>query len=103
MDLLWSFCTSMLTLDKAKPSIHQGNGTRTMSMTSPSRLLEGCSTSSPMMGMLSPPISIRDGLPYVALHPFTDEERDSLLHVILSGDADWDPGVLDLDLDDNYT
>jgi len=47
------------------------------------------------------PISIRDGLPYVALHPFTDEEWDSLLHVILTGDADWDPSVLDLDLDEN--
>ena len=49
------------------------------------------------------PISIRDGLPYVALHPFTDEEWDSLPHVILTGDADWDPSVLDLDLDENET
>jgi len=24
-----------------------------------------------------------------------------LLHVILTGDADWDPGILDLDLDKN--
>jgi len=41
------------------------------------------------------PISIRDGLPYVALHPFTNEEWDSLLHVILTGDADWDPIVIE--------
>ncbi len=46
------------------------------------------------------PISIRDGLPYVVL---SNEEWDSLPHVILTGDADWDPGVLDLDLDDNET
>ena len=48
-------------------------------------------------------ISIRDGLPYVALCPFTDEEWDTLLHVILTGDADWDPSILDLDLDENET
>ncbi len=49
------------------------------------------------------PISIRDGLPYVALHLFTNEKWDSLPHVILTGDADWDLGILDLDLDDNET
>ena len=49
------------------------------------------------------PISIRHGLPYIAPHPFTDEEWDSLPHVILTGDADWDPSVLDLDLDKNNT
>ncbi len=47
------------------------------------------------------PISIRDGLPYVVLCPFSDEEWDTLPHVILTGDADWDPGMLDQDLDDN--
>ena len=47
------------------------------------------------------PISIRDGLPYVALHPFTDEEWDSLPHDILTGDTHWDPSVLGLDLDKN--
>jgi len=49
------------------------------------------------------PISIRDCLPYVALYLFTDEEWDTLPNVILTGEADWDPGVLDLDLDDNET
>ena len=46
------------------------------------------------------PISIRDGLPYITLCPFTDEEWDSLPHVILTSDADWDPSMLDLDLDE---
>ena len=50
------------------------------------------------------PINIRDGLPYiVALCCFTDEEWDSLPHVVLTGDADWDPSVLDHDLDENET
>ena len=49
------------------------------------------------------PINIRDGLPYVALRPYTDEEWETLPHVILTGDADWDPGVLDHDLDGNET
>jgi len=47
------------------------------------------------------PISIRDGLLYIALHQFTDKEWDSLPHVILTSDADWDPSVLDLDLDEH--
>jgi len=49
------------------------------------------------------PISIRDGLPYVTLCQFTDGERVILPHVILTGDADCNPGILDLDLDDNKT
>jgi len=50
------------------------------------------------------PISIRDGLPYVVLCPFRDEEWDTRLpHVILTGDADWDPGMLDPNLDDHET
>jgi len=49
------------------------------------------------------PINIHDGLPYVALCPFTDEEWDTLPHVVLTGDADWDPSVLDHDLDENET
>ncbi len=49
------------------------------------------------------PIIIRDGLSYVALCLLTDEEWDSLPHVILTGEADLDPGVLDLGLDDNET
>jgi len=46
------------------------------------------------------PISIRDGLPCIALCPFTDEEWDSLLHIILTGDTDWDSSILDVNLDE---
>jgi len=45
------------------------------------------------------PISIRDGLPYIAVCPFSDEEWDNLPHVVLTSDMDWDPGVLDQDLE----
>jgi len=47
------------------------------------------------------PISIKDGLQYVALCPFNDEEWESLPHVILKGSTDWDPGVPYIDLHDN--
>ena len=46
------------------------------------------------------PLSIRDGLPYLGMRPYTDGEYDSLLHVILSSNVDWDPRILDFDLED---
>jgi len=49
------------------------------------------------------PISMKDGLPYVNLRPYTDSEWDSLPHVVLTGDTDWDPSVLDCDYEDNDT
>jgi hypothetical protein len=47
------------------------------------------------------PLSIRDGLPYLGMRPYTDSEYDSLPHVILTSDVDWDPRVLDFDIDDD--
>jgi hypothetical protein len=47
------------------------------------------------------PLSIRDGLPYLGMRPYTDSEYESLPHVILTSDVDWDPGVLNFDIDDN--
>lgn len=41
------------------------------------------------------PLNIRSGLPYLPMRPYTDDEWDSLPHVILTSDADWDPSVLD--------
>jgi hypothetical protein len=46
------------------------------------------------------PLSIRDGLPYLGMRPYTDVEYESLPHVILTSDVDWDPQVLDFDIDD---
>lgn len=41
------------------------------------------------------PISIRDGLPCVHLCACTDKEWETLPHVILTSDVDWDPTMLD--------
>jgi len=46
---------------------------------------------------------MKDGLPYVNLHPYTDDEWDSLPHVILTRDMDWDPSILDCDYEDSDT
>jgi hypothetical protein len=37
------------------------------------------------------PLSIQDGLPYLGMRPYTDVEYESLPHVILTSDVDWDP------------
>jgi hypothetical protein len=47
------------------------------------------------------PINIKDGLPYVQIRPYTVEEWDTLPHIILTSDVDWDPTVLDHTLDDD--
>ena len=39
------------------------------------------------------PIQIKDGLPYVALRPYTDDEWETLPHIHLTRDLDWDPAV----------
>ena len=31
------------------------------------------------------------------IHPYTDSEWDTLLHVFLTGETDWDPSILDHD------
>jgi hypothetical protein len=47
------------------------------------------------------PLSILDGLPYLGMRPYTDAEFDSLPHVILTSDVDWNPRVLDFDIDND--
>jgi hypothetical protein len=46
-------------------------------------------------------LSIRDGLPYLGMIPYMDVEYESLPHVIFTRGVDWDPRVLDFDIDDN--
>jgi len=48
------------------------------------------------------PLSIRNGLPYMDIRPHTDIEYDTLPHVILTSDADWDPKVFDCEADDIF-
>eukprot|EP00536_Pseudo-nitzschia_multiseries_P013237 jgi/Psemu1/34513/gm1.34513_g len=41
------------------------------------------------------PLSIRHGLPYLAMRKYTTIEFDTLPHVIMTSDKHWDPSVLD--------
>ena len=41
------------------------------------------------------PLSYRDGLPYMDMRPPTDNEYDSLPHIILTSDTVWTPSTLD--------
>ena len=47
------------------------------------------------------PITITGGLPRIKLRPYTDQEWDSLPHVVMTDDALWDPSFLDNEYDDN--
>jgi hypothetical protein len=42
-------------------------------------------------------LSIKDGLAHLSIRPYTDQEWDSLPHVILTSEIEWDPSVLDHD------
>ena len=46
------------------------------------------------------PIHFVDGLPYLSLCPPSDDELDTLPHVMLTSDAQWDPTQFDLRIDD---
>ena len=46
------------------------------------------------------PINFINGLPYVPMRPYTDEEWVKLPHVLLTADKKWDPRVLDNSIDD---
>ena len=41
------------------------------------------------------PLNFRQGLPYVTFRPYTDKEWETLPHVTLTADVDWDPTILD--------
>jgi hypothetical protein len=47
------------------------------------------------------PVHFRSGLPYITMRPYTDNEWDSLPHVIFTSPEPWRPNVLDHDLDDD--
>lgn len=46
------------------------------------------------------PLNIRDGLPYMTLRPFTDHEWEDLPHILLTQDNDWEPSILDHEIED---
>ena len=43
------------------------------------------------------PLTFHNGLPYMDIRPFTNSEWDTLPHVILTSDEEWDPANLDHD------
>ena len=47
------------------------------------------------------PFNFFSGLAYLRMQPYTDTEWDTLPHVILTSDQDWDPTVLDHIMDDD--
>ena len=47
------------------------------------------------------PLNIKNGLPYVTMRPYTDTEWDSLPHVVMTSNMDWDPSIFDNNLDDD--
>jgi hypothetical protein len=47
------------------------------------------------------PLSLRDGLPYLGMRPYTDVQYISPPHVILTIDVDWNQRLLDFDIDDD--
>jgi transposase InsO family protein len=48
------------------------------------------------------PLDVRNGLPYLRMRPPTDRELSNpdIPHVVLTSDTDWDPSVLDHQVDD---
>ena len=46
------------------------------------------------------PVNFRQGLPYVTFRPYTDKEWETLPHVTLTADVDWDPTILDCETED---
>ena len=45
------------------------------------------------------PLQMRAGLAYLDMHPPSDHELETLPHVVLTSDMDWDPSVLDNEFD----
>ena len=41
------------------------------------------------------PLAIHNGLARLPIRPYTDDEWDTLPHIIMTDEADWDPSVLD--------
>ena len=46
------------------------------------------------------PLNIWSGIPNMTISQHTDTEWDNLPHVILTADTDWDPTVIDHELED---
>jgi hypothetical protein len=47
------------------------------------------------------PLNIRNGLAHAIMRPYTDEEWETLPHVIWTSDEEWDPTILDHEITDD--
>ncbi|EEC45589.1 predicted protein [Phaeodactylum tricornutum CCAP 1055/1] len=45
------------------------------------------------------PLHVRQGLAYMDMHPPSDAEFDTLPHVVLTSDVNWDPSIIDNEID----
>ena len=45
------------------------------------------------------PFALRNGLPYMDIRPCSKDEMDTLPHIILTADDNWDPSTLDHEFD----
>ena len=41
------------------------------------------------------PVSIKKGLPYIRMRPFSDEDWNTLPHITITSPKDWSRGILD--------
>ena len=46
------------------------------------------------------PLSIKDGLPYLKLRPYTDDTWEDLPYIILTSDINWDHSILDYEFNE---
>ena len=47
------------------------------------------------------PLNFKSGLPYLPICPYTDQEWNTLPHIIFTSDIDWDPSGADFHISDN--
>ena len=45
------------------------------------------------------PLQIRGGLAYMDMHPPSNDELNDLPHVVLTSDINWDPSIVDNEMD----
>jgi hypothetical protein len=86
----------MPSLIKVLPSIHSVNlsGTEMMSMINLFLFQGGLQRIQTLDGYIIP-LSIQDGLTRLKISPYTDHDFDTLPHVMMASELEWDPSVLE--------
>ena len=47
------------------------------------------------------PLDFKNGLPYLSIRPFTDDEWEDLPHVVFTSDTEWNPSEVDCKISDD--